>query len=194
MKITLCAIEGDLYDAFRFHCGGLPNVDFACDLFQQKADGCVSPGNSFGFMDGGIDELYRRRFKPIEGRVQYAIANEWHGELPVGCATGAPTSDKAIPCLIVAPTMRVPMILPKDTVNPYLACRAAILKAYKLKLKSLLIPGLGTGVGRVPYEICAKQVRQAIDDACNSPAYPKSWLEASGRHQKLYGDAVVNLQ
>ena len=32
------------------------------DIFSRPADALVSPANSFGFMDGGIDLAYSRRF------------------------------------------------------------------------------------------------------------------------------------
>jgi hypothetical protein len=32
------------------------------DIFEQKADAIVSPANSFGYMDGGIDLLYSKYF------------------------------------------------------------------------------------------------------------------------------------
>jgi hypothetical protein len=54
---------------------------------------------------------------------------------------------------------------------------------------------MGTGVGGVPAEICARQMRAAIDRA-TAPrhALPTSWAEASEEHQLLYTDKPARLQ
>lgn len=94
-------------------------------ILSLTCDAIVSPANSFGFMDGGIDALYMSHFGPqIQDRLRDAIRVRHHGELLVGAADVIETGNAAIPCLIAAPTMRVPMIL-KDSVNPYLAARAS---------------------------------------------------------------------
>ena len=70
----------------------------------------VSPANSFGFMDGGIDALYLKHFgSQLQGQLQQAIQTRHHGELLVGAAEVIETGSKRIPYLIAAPTMRVPM-------------------------------------------------------------------------------------
>jgi O-acetyl-ADP-ribose deacetylase (regulator of RNase III) len=50
-----------------------------------------------------------------------------HGELVVGAAEIVETGDLTKPYLIAAPTMRLPIILGPETVNPYLAIRAVLL-------------------------------------------------------------------
>ena len=58
MKIHLTAVETDLADAFRDFCGDLPDVEVHHgSIFDVQCDAVVSPANSFGFMDGGIDML-----------------------------------------------------------------------------------------------------------------------------------------
>lgn len=90
------------------------------------ADAVVSPANSFGFMDGGIDAVYTHQFGfALEGRLQALLAGEYGGELPVGCAVIVETGSPEISWCISAPTMRVPEALP-DTANAYLAFRAAL--------------------------------------------------------------------
>ena len=53
------------------------------------------------------------------------------------------------------------------------------------KLQSVIIPGMGTGVGRVPPELCARQMRQAYDDVFVNPAPYKTWRDAQIKHQLL---------
>jgi hypothetical protein len=55
--------------------------------------------------------------------------------------------------------------------------------------------GLGTGVGRIGFNTCARQVRVAIDDILlGKYAMPHSWAEASERHRLRYTDRPTWLQ
>src|SRR5580700_635630 len=57
------------------------------DYFQRQADAIVSPANSFGIMDGGLDLAIRDQLGfSIERKVQELIVEKHYGELPVGCA------------------------------------------------------------------------------------------------------------
>jgi hypothetical protein len=88
-------------------------------LLDVPVDAIVSPANSFGWMDGGLDaQLLERYGESLQHLVQARIRAEWNGELPVGCALSVPLPDGGPSWLIVAPTMRVPMRLPRDSVNP----------------------------------------------------------------------------
>jgi hypothetical protein len=60
---------------------------------------------------------------------------------------------------------------------------------------TIAFPGLGTGVGRIGFETCARQMRAAIDDlVLGKYTMPQSWAEASERHQLLYTDRPRRLQ
>ena len=49
------------------------------DILEGRCDAVVSPANSFGFMDGGIDLTYRRYFGlDLQSRVQAKIRSEFH--------------------------------------------------------------------------------------------------------------------
>jgi O-acetyl-ADP-ribose deacetylase (regulator of RNase III) len=89
------------------------------------------------------------------------------GELPVGQAIVLPTQDTTIPFLVSAPTMRVPGDI-ADTVNVYLAFRAALIAVLDHNragnpIRTLLVPGMGTGIGQVPAGRAARQMRHAYD-------------------------------
>jgi O-acetyl-ADP-ribose deacetylase (regulator of RNase III) len=132
------------------------------DILKKKADAILSPANSFGFMDGGIDLAYSHFFGwELQDRLQHLLNRDHAGELPVGGAVVVPTQHKAIPFLVSAPTMRIPANI-SETVNVYLAFRAALLavKASK-QIQSLLSPALGTGVGSMPIERAARQMYAA---------------------------------
>jgi O-acetyl-ADP-ribose deacetylase (regulator of RNase III) len=111
--------------------------------------------------------------------LQRLIVERHHGELLGGAAEVVETDDTRIPYLISAPTMHVPMVL-HDSVNPYLACRAALSlvkhgvfsagshegERVASYVKSVAFPGLGMGtsVGRVAPHTCGRQVRAAIEE------------------------------
>ena len=132
-------------------------------ILDLSVDAVVSPANSFGFMDGGIDHRYSHHFGwDVQERLQELIRDRHHGELLVGAAEIVETGSLRIPFVIAAPTMRVPMIL-RDSINPYLAARAVFLlirrglvpsgplagERVDSVVTSVAFPGLGTGVGQI---------------------------------------------
>jgi O-acetyl-ADP-ribose deacetylase (regulator of RNase III) len=200
-RIILASPDQRLIEAWGRECGAAPGVEiFRGSVFDVECDALVSPANSFGFMDGGIDAQYTERFgSRVQDRLRMQILERHHGELLIGAAELVETGDDTHPFLIAAPTMRVPMALPADTINPFLATRAALLVMREgrggARMKSVCFPGMGTGVGRVPPEICARQMRAAIEKAL-APRHrlPQSWAEASEDHQLLYTDKPARLQ
>ena len=210
MRLVLCAIESPLANAWEKFCGDLDFVTIhRGSILDVTCDAVVSPANSFGFMDGGIDAIYLDHFGPeIQLRVRRQIYDHHNGELIVGNADIVETGDTEIPFLIVAPTMRVPMVL-RDSVNAYLAARAVFLllakgcfvsgqyKGNKVAdhVPTVALPGLGTGVGKIGFNTCAHQVRTAINDILlGQYTMPQSWAEASERHQLLYTNELKRLQ
>jgi len=154
------------------------------DFFDLPTDCVVSPANSFGFMDGGLDLAITMIIGPqVQEKLQKQIQEKYNGELLVGQAELVETDYKDIPFCISAPTMRVPLIL-EYTPNVYLAAKAvfALLKKED-RIKTVTISGFGTGVGKVPYDLCAKQMRMAYDDVMlGTYEFPKTWKEAAERH------------
>jgi O-acetyl-ADP-ribose deacetylase (regulator of RNase III) len=152
----------------------VPDVLISCgDIFEQKADAIVSPANSFGYMDGGIDLLYSRYFGwELETKLQALLSEQHYGELPVGQAVVLATGHDLIQFLVSAPTMRVPMSI-NETVNVYLTFRAALIAvlAHNARaaapIRSLLVPGLDTGIGEVTPARAARQMRLAYDAIIN---------------------------
>jgi len=156
------------------------------DFFARNADAMMSPANSFGIMNEGLDASIRAALgAQVEANVQRVILERHHGELPVGSAEVVATQHKRWPYLIVAPTMRAPENV-ANSLNAYLAFRAALLAiaAHNAaqpsgQIRSLLVPGLGTGVGRMEPERCAAQMRLAYDQVCRPPRIP-SFLDDPG--------------
>ena len=107
MKLILSAIEDSHVKAWNRFCGDLDFVTvFKGSILDAECDAVVSPANSYGFMDGGLDAVYMDYFScDIQMRVRRQIYEYHSGELIVGCADIVETDDKKIPFLIAAPTM-----------------------------------------------------------------------------------------
>lgn len=166
MKLHLRDKNPAVVAAWREVFADTPDVTISeGDILELEGDAIVSPANSFGWMDGGIDLAYRARFGArIEQVLQAAIREMLDGELPVGSALLVMTLDPRIPWMIAAPTMRVPEAV-RGTVNAYLAMRASLLK-FERKYHdtlgaTLLCPGLATLTGRVSPMQAALQMRWA---------------------------------
>lgn len=176
LALVLCAVEEPLARAWAdaaghrrdmwVHHGSVLDVD---------AQAVVSPANSYGWMRGGIDAVYAQTFPSVEQQVRSAVLAYHGGELPVGQALIVPTGVATPAWLISAPTMREPgQTLPPDTVHPYLAARAVFRlwrdghledgRPVRQVVRTLALPGLGTGVGGVAPDTCAKQVMAAWDE------------------------------
>jgi O-acetyl-ADP-ribose deacetylase (regulator of RNase III) len=166
LKIFLRDISPDVVAAWREAFAGVEGVDVSQgDIFGLAADAIVSPANSFGYMDGGIDGVYSMRFGwGLSERLRDVLRERYDGELPVGCAVIIETRDPVIPYLVSAPTMRVPMNV-SNTVNAYLAFRASLLAIrdhnrdpHKPPIESLLCPGLATFYGCMSPSRSARQM------------------------------------
>ena len=142
------AVAQALAAAFRNH----PEVEVICGDILQHAHHCVvSPANSFGYMDGGIDAAYTMFFgQNIQTTVQTAIQRRLEQMLPVGAALAVATGHVRIPFMIVAPTMEMPEEVP--AIHSGRALRAVLrtADAEPRVADDIFCPGLATFTGRVP--------------------------------------------
>jgi O-acetyl-ADP-ribose deacetylase (regulator of RNase III) len=195
MKYLLRDRNSAVVEAWRAAFALAPDVEVSQgDIFDLSADAVVSPANSFGFMDGGIDLVYSRRFGwELQQRLREYLRAEFDGELPVGQAVIIETLDAEMPFLISAPTMRVPMDV-SGSVNAYLAFRAVIRAARahngsgRQPIESILCPGLGTAVGRMPPQACARQMHDAYATSHLGQVWnPISLGQAVDIHRRMIG-------
>jgi O-acetyl-ADP-ribose deacetylase (regulator of RNase III) len=136
------------------------------DIFAAPADAVVSPANSFGYMDGGIDKVYCEKMGwHLHEEMQQLIKEATKfGELLVGEALVLDTKSKFFPSLICAPTMRLPGAIPIH--NVFLATRAAVYTALHYpRFKTVVMPGMGTGTGRVTPEDAAQAMAYGYHSA-----------------------------
>lgn len=170
-----------------------PDVEVSAgDILELNADAIVSPANSFGYMDGGIDLAYSKRFGfQLEARLQATLLEHHHGELPVGQAAIVPTGDPDISFLVSAPTMRVPASVARS-LNAYLAFRASLIAVLRHNglaeqpISSMLVPGLCTGVGEMPPNRAARQMKAAYESIIRGRGSRSRNLgQIWGEHQDL---------
>jgi len=176
LELVLCAVEAPLAQAWLTVAENRPGIRVhPGSVLDIEAQAVVSPANSFGWMRGGIDALYSRAFPEVEQNVRSGVLAYHGGELPVGEALIVPTGEAAPEWMISAPTMReAGEQLPADTVHPYLAARAVFRLWLHGRLENgvpvrdavstIAMPGLGTGVGEVEPQACARQVAAAWDE------------------------------
>lgn len=170
LTLHLRDISKEVTAAWAHAFSDIPEVHVSCgDILEHRADAIVSPANSFGYMDGGIDAAYAGYFgEALEVHLRRILREQHYGELPVGQAIVLPTAHADIPFLISAPTMRIPASI-SDTVNVYLAFRATLIavlahnREVQNPIRTLLVPGMGTGIGQVPADRAARQMRCAYD-------------------------------
>src|SRR5579862_6322901 len=126
-RLILCNTPGPVIDAWHSYFDGVIGVEIvAGDIFGIEADALVSPGNSFGMMDGGLDEkIVDLLGFTVQDAVLDMVHDRHEGELVVGLAEVIATNHARYPYLVCAPTMRMPQDVSR-TVNSYLAFRGAL--------------------------------------------------------------------
>jgi O-acetyl-ADP-ribose deacetylase (regulator of RNase III) len=188
MKIQLIDRNKEMCNQWEKHFKNCKDVIIhQGDFFSLNADCVVSPANSFGFMDGNLDAVITERLGwQVQEKLQNIIKENFYGELLVGQAVLIETEVEEIPFCISAPTMRVPVEL-HHSVNSYLASKAIFqLLKNENRINSVTISGLGTGVGKVSYAVCAKQMKQAYEDVWLSKnIFPETWQKAYDKHISL---------
>jgi len=168
MHYLFIDINAEMVEAWNEVFQGEENVKvLQGDITDVSCDAIVSPANSFGFMDGGVDYAISMRLGwSLQDKLQAQIKALPEGELLIGKSLVLETGDDLLPYLIASPTMRVPMSFNIATsINAYLATKAALIaaKAHP-NIEYVAIPGFCTGVGHMPHKTAAKQMHQAFKE------------------------------
>lgn len=166
----------------------LPEISWSeGDALAGEADAVVTPANSFGFMDGGMDAAVVARFgDAIAEVVRKRIATYPFGEVLIGQAFMIQTNDPKIPNLIFAPTVRAPKPIthPADVL---LAARAAVKLAVDAGFNRIVMPCMGAGAGRLHPNASFAAMIGGIQAARFPQVRPENWQEAQVRHFNLNG-------
>lgn len=162
MEYILIDRNKEMAEAWQKYFSNEENVEIHTgDLTKVECDAIVSPANSFGFMDGGVDEAISERLGwHLQDELQRRIKELPEGELLVGKSLVLETGDSLIPFLISSPTMRIPTNFNISTsINAYLAMKATIIaaKAHS-RISKIALTGFCTGVGRMKRDISANQM------------------------------------
>lgn len=204
-KLILSAVNPELFEAFKKHFSKFPDVEVVFAPFEQTEFDCVvSAANSFGLMDGGVDQCITDYFGlQMMRRVQGEIIKQYYGEQPVGTSMIVRGNEKPADWLngeknkYVAhtPTMRIPMDI-SNTNNVYSAMKAVLVAVEKhnlgvdagenghTRIDRVVCPGLGTNTGRVPADKAAKDMSMALYHFLNPP-HAIDWYYASQRHNEI---------
>jgi O-acetyl-ADP-ribose deacetylase (regulator of RNase III) len=173
MELHLADQNVRLVDAWKVAFHGLSGVTIHFgNILAIAENSIVSPANSHGHMDGGIDREYLDFFgHQLQRRVYDIVAGRPEGLIPVGSAAIVETKHSRIQYLIVAPTMETPEEVGPE--NCYRALRAVLRAAARDRdhIHAIYCPGLATGIGHVEEEAAAGSMAAAYRD----------WL-ASGAH------------
>jgi O-acetyl-ADP-ribose deacetylase (regulator of RNase III) len=192
LKLILVDPNPSLCAAFQHFFAGLPNVEIVDGYFEELAEfNCmVSPANSFGLMDGGVDAAIVRFFgDPLMDGVQQRILKDYLGEQPVGTCLLVETHHPKHPFVAHTPTMRVPMDI-TGTDNVYRAMWAMLLavrshnRTAGRAIHNVAYPGLGTGTGQAPYPEAARQMAVAYRNFLNPPRF-LDWRLAESRQDQI---------
>jgi O-acetyl-ADP-ribose deacetylase (regulator of RNase III)/protein-tyrosine phosphatase/rhodanese-related sulfurtransferase len=183
-----------------------PNVVIKCLRFEDiySFDCMVSAANSFGLMDGGVDDAITQFFgDQLEMRVQQHILRFFDGEQPVGTSFIIPTFHANHPYLAHTPTLRVLHSI-QQTDNVYLAMKAmlravadhnerALMNPQEFKfIETVVCPGLGTNHGNMDLAEAARQMALAYENFYNVPR-AIDWGFANERQRKIiWGGNIEN--
>ena len=132
------------------------------DIFDFAKCCVVSPANSYGFMDGGIDAVYSRHFgNHVQYRLQDKIGQLDDQLLPVGASLLVETRDDQVPYMISAPTMVTPGPVPKENAFYAMAAVLNCVHRHPDVITEEYCPGLCTDVGHVEPHDAAEELASA---------------------------------
>jgi O-acetyl-ADP-ribose deacetylase (regulator of RNase III) len=170
-SLTLVDLNPRMVAAWRGVFAGVEGVQVVQgSLLAMPGDAWVNPTNARCAMDGGLDLAVKQHLgAPIQARVRRAVRTTYGEFLPVGCATCVETGRERPRYLVSTPTMHLASENISATLNVALACAAAF-QAVRMRneatpgaIRSVVMPGLGAGTGRVPPEACADLMWTAWD-------------------------------
>jgi O-acetyl-ADP-ribose deacetylase (regulator of RNase III) len=149
------------------------------NILTLDVDALAVPANAFGFTDGGVDiaiskEIFDWR---LQDRLRALIEQEHGGELLVGQALVMPTNSARLRYVVVAPTMRAILRATE-------AHNRANKAAPSNQIRSLALPGLCTGTGKMQPERAAFQMWTAYRSVVMGDLEWSKTLEKQVEHDR----------
>lgn len=157
---------------------------------SKVSDILITPGNSYGIMDGGFDEAVVRRFgNMIQSRVSETLS-ECGGYLPVGNCVSVPVYPHpgTTRWLVYAPTMAIPQPI-TNLRDVYDSSIVAFNEANRLALEypdigSIGFTAMGGLTGGVPLDKCA-EITLLTMVLSNLPPIMNNWGNISRREELI---------
>jgi len=188
-RLLLCDRDPEVVGAWKAQFVKWPEVEIVeGDPLGAPGDALLLPGNSFGFLDSGLELRVVETFGwSLQDELRRRIRQDFDGELLVGQAVVLRLSSLSRP-IVYAPLWRTPGPL-AHSVNVLLAVRGAFLALKKdagaPPLSLLCAPALGVGVpGDLDPRISARQIRYAYEMACGQRGLGDKNLSQLGRRQR----------
>ncbi|MFJ4776534.1 macro domain-containing protein [Streptomyces sp. NPDC088762] len=163
LRVVLADVNERVVEAWRAAFADTSGIEIRRgSILDEDVDAWVTPTNSRGRMDGGVDAVIKRHLgSGIQLRVQRAIRDRFSGTLPVGSAVCVPSGATVPRYLISTPTMVQSSQNVSATLNVALACAAAFQAVHRQNrkapgsIRSVALVGMGAQTGRVPARVCA---------------------------------------
>lgn len=163
LRVVLTDVNERVVEAWRAAFADTPGIEIRRgSILDEDVDAWVTPTNSRGRMDGGVDAAVKRHLGPgIQLRVQRAIRDRFAGAMPLGSAVCVPSGAAVPRFLISTPTMVESSQNVSATLNVALACAAAFQAVHRQNrkapgsIRSVALVGMGARTGRVPARLCA---------------------------------------
>ncbi|MFD5409256.1 macro domain-containing protein [Streptomyces nojiriensis] len=163
LRVVLTDVNAEVVQAWRAAFADTPGVEIRQgSILDEAVDAWVTPTNSRGRMDGGVDAVIKRHLGAgIQLRVQRAIRAQFAGSLPVGSAVCVASGAVEPKFLISTPTMEQSSQNVRETLNVALASAAAFQAVHRQNaeapgsIRSVALVGMGARTGRVPARVCA---------------------------------------
>ncbi|MFF4540043.1 ADP-ribosyltransferase domain-containing protein [Streptomyces aureus] len=163
LRVVLTDVNERVVEAWRAAFADTPGIEIRKgSILDEDVDAWVTPTNSRGRMDGGVDAVIKRYLgSGIQVRVQRAIRDRFAGPMPVGSAVCVPSGATVPRYLISTPTMVRSSENVSATMNVALACAAAFQAVHRQNrkkpgsIRSVALVGMGAQTGQVPARVCA---------------------------------------
>lgn len=197
-RLVLCDPDPAVLEAWKAQFLKRPEVEIhSSHPLEVPADALLLPGNSFGFLDSGLElEAIERFGWDIQDELRDRIRESHDGELLVGQALVVHRPN--LPwALIYAPIWRTPAPL-GETVHVFLAVRGAYLALRRDDSLApdarLAVPGMGVGdPGLLDPAVSARQIRYAYEMASGQRGPgAKNLSQCTRRQRKLQTLPITN--
>ena len=163
VKVVLCDINPKMIAAWKDSFEENPEVDvIQGSMLDQQCSAYVTPTNAKASMDGGLDGVLKKKFgQQLQTKIQGEVKKLYAGHMKVGTATCVESGVDQPKYIISTPTMAGASDDISNSLNVALTCCAAFQTVHMYNsqhgasIRSVALPGLGAGTGRMPVEICA---------------------------------------